>query len=95
MTTYTVQMSNVQLVAEEMGKIASYIQSLVEELDNSTAQSLAEWTSSARDVYNQARVKWDAAANDMAVQATNAQNSLSQITDSYANAETQGMGLWS
>jgi len=94
MTTYTVQMSNVQLVAEEMGKIASSIQGLVEELDSSTAQSLAEWTSSARDVYNQARAKWDAAANDMAVQAANAQNSLSQINDSYANAETTGMGLW-
>lgn len=94
MTTYTVHMSNVQLVAEEMGKIAAYIQGLVEDLDNSTAQSLAEWTSSARDVYNQARVKWDAAANDMATQAARAQNSLSQINDSYANAETQGMGLW-
>jgi WXG100 family type VII secretion target len=95
MTTYTVQMSNVQLVSEEMGKIASYIQGLIEDLDNSTTQSLAEWTSSARDVYNQARAKWDAAASDMATQAVNAQNSLSQINDSYANAETQGMGLWS
>jgi WXG100 family type VII secretion target len=78
-----------------MGTIASYIQGLVEDLDNSTAQSLAEWTSSARDVYNQARAKWDAAAADMAVQAGNAQNSLSQINDSYANAEAQGMGMWS
>jgi WXG100 family type VII secretion target len=94
MATYTVNMSNVQAVAEEMGAIARYIQGLLADLDNSARQSLAEWTSSAREAYNVAKAKWDAAAAQMVVQAANAQNSLSQINDSYANAEFQGQGLW-
>jgi WXG100 family type VII secretion target len=94
MATYTVNMSNVQEVAAEMGAIASYIQGLLEDLDNGTLQNLAEWTSSARDAYNSAKQVWDRAAADMVVQANNAQNSLGSITDNYAQAEYQGMGLW-
>jgi WXG100 family type VII secretion target len=87
-------MSNVSAVAEEMGAIAKYIQGLLQDLDDGTKQNLAEWTSSARDAYTTAKAKWDAAAAQMVVQAQNAQNSLGQINDSYANAEYQGMGLW-
>jgi WXG100 family type VII secretion target len=94
MTTYTVNMSNVAAVAEEMGSIAQYIQGLLDDLDNSSKMNLAEWTSSARDAYNVAKAKWDAAAAQMVVQANNAQNSLGQINDSYAQAEYQGLGLW-
>jgi WXG100 family type VII secretion target len=94
MATYTVNMSNVQEVAAEMGAIASYIQGLLEDLDNGTLQNLSEWTSSARDAYNTAKKKWDAAAADMARQAANAQGSLGNINDNYANAEYQGLGLW-
>jgi uncharacterized protein YukE len=77
-----------------MGAIASYIQGLLEDLDNGTLQNLSEWTSSARDAYNTAKQKWDAAAADMARQAANAQGSLGNINDNYANAEYQGLGLW-
>ena len=94
MTTYTVNMSNVAAVAEEMGAIARSIQALLADLDDSTKMNLAEWTSSARDAYNVAKAKWDAAAAQMVVQANNAQNSLGQINDSYAQAEFQGLGLW-
>jgi WXG100 family type VII secretion target len=94
MATYTVNMSNVAAVAEEMGAIARYIQSLLTDLDDGQKQSLAEWTSSARDAYTTAKAKWDAAAAQMSVQADNAQNSLSQINDAYAKAEYQGLGLW-
>jgi WXG100 family type VII secretion target len=94
MATYTVNMSNVQEVVAEMGSISTYIQGLLEDLDNGTLQNLAEWTSSARDAYNVAKAKWDAAAADMSQQAKNAQMSLSSINDNYANAEFQGLGLW-
>ena len=94
MATYTVNMSNVQEVAAEMGSIAQYIQSMLEDLDNGSKQNLSEWTSSARDAYNQAKAIWDNAAADMVVQAGNAQASLSGINDNYANAEYQGLGLW-
>jgi WXG100 family type VII secretion target len=94
MVTYSVNMSNVQEVAAEMGAIATYIQGLLEDLDNGSKQHLAEWTSSARDAYNTAKLKWDKAAADMVVQAGQAQSSLSSITDNYAQAEYQGLGLW-
>jgi len=94
MTTYTVNMSNVQVVADEMGDIAKRISGLLTDLDDSSKQNLAEWTSSARDAYSVAKAKWDAAAAQMVVQANNAQNSLGQINDGYANAEYQGLGLW-
>jgi WXG100 family type VII secretion target len=94
MATYTINMGNVAAVAEEMGAIAQQIQGQLEELDSATRVHLAEWTSNARDAYNVAKAKWDAAAAQMVVQAQNAQNSLGQITDTYANAEYQGLGLW-
>jgi WXG100 family type VII secretion target len=95
MATYALNISNVQEIADEMGAIARYIQGLLEDLESGTAQSLAEWTSSARDSYNTAKAAWDKAAADMVTQACNAQGSLSSITNNYALAEYQGMGLWS
>jgi WXG100 family type VII secretion target len=94
MATYTVNMSNVQEVAAEMGAIAKYIQGVLTELDDGAKQNLAEWTSSARDAYNHAKTIWDNAAADMVTQAAAAQSSLSSIHDNYANAEYQGLGLW-
>jgi WXG100 family type VII secretion target len=94
MATYSVNMSNVQEVAAEMGAVAQFIQSMLEDLDNGSKQNLSEWTSSARDAYNQAKQIWDNAASDMVAQASKAQSSLSSINDNYANAEYQGLGLW-
>jgi WXG100 family type VII secretion target len=94
MATYTVNMSNVQEVAAQMGTIARYIQTLLTDLDDASKQNLAQWTSDARDTYNVAKAKWDAAAAQMVVQAAKAENSLTQINDTYANAEFQGVGLW-
>jgi WXG100 family type VII secretion target len=87
-------MSNVAAVAEEMGAIAGRISGLLSDLDDSTKMHLAGWTSDARDAYNIAKVQWDQAAQDMAAQAVAAQSSLGQITDAYALAEYQGLGLW-
>ncbi|MBS2539425.1 WXG100 family type VII secretion target [Catenulispora sp. NF23] len=95
MATYTVNMSNVQEIATQMGAISKYIQNLLTELDDGTKQNLAEWTSDAQQAYAVAKAIWDQKAQDMAVQAVAAQNSLSQINDTYANAEYQGLGLWS
>jgi WXG100 family type VII secretion target len=94
MATYTVNMTNVQGIAGEMGAIARYIQSLLADLDDGTKQNLTEWSSDARESYNVAKAKWDAAAAQMVVQAGNAENALTQINDAYANAEYQGLGLW-
>lgn len=94
MTTYAINMSNVGEVAAEMGAIAQCIWDILERLDDSTAQNLAGWTSSARDAYTTAKQIWHQKAADMVLQATNAQGTLSSITDNYALAEYQGLGLW-
>lgn len=95
MVTYYVHMTNVAAVAEEMGAIAKQIQGMLEDMDQSAASTLANWTSSAREAYDVAHVKWTAAAQQMAAQAAAAEASLGQITDAYAEAEYQGLGLWS
>ena len=95
MATYALNISNVQEIADEMGAIANYIQGVLDDLDSGASLNLAEWTSSARDAYNAAKKIWDKAAADMVVQASNAQCSLSSITNNYALAEYQGLGLWS
>jgi len=94
MTTYTVQMGNVQAVAEEMNTLGSRVQAMIEQLTADCNASLQEWSSTARDAYTQYANTWTQAANDLPVQAQNAQQALSQITDAYANAEYQGLGLW-
>lgn len=94
MATYTVNMSNVQEVAAQMGVIASHIQTLLSDLDDSTKIHLSEWYADSQQAYAAAKAVWDAKAADMQVQAVNAQNSLTSINDAYANAEYQGLGLW-
>jgi WXG100 family type VII secretion target len=94
-TTYTVNMSNLQQIAEEMGTIANQIQNALDEVESTISQSLAEWTSAARDAYNQAQAQWNADCAQMAVQATNAMNSLNDINNTYQSAESQGVSMWS
>jgi uncharacterized protein YukE len=87
-------MSNVQEVAAQMGVLANYIKRLLDELATSTQQSLNEWASDAEAAYKKAKADWDVKCDNMANQATQAQRSLSEIHDNYANAEFQGLGLW-
>jgi WXG100 family type VII secretion target len=94
MATYTVNMSNVGEVAAQMGVIAGHIHQLLTDLDDATRMHLSEWTADSQQAYASAKAIWDAKAADMAVQAGNAQNSLTSINDAYANAEYQGLGLW-
>ena len=94
MVTYAVNMSNVQEVAAEMQIISGNIQSMVSDLNDQQSINLADWTGPAKDAYYHDQAIWNSAAQDMSVQATNAQAALSNITDAYANAEYQGLGLW-
>lgn len=94
MVTYAVNITNVQEVAGEMGKISAMINNMVEQLNNQQALNLNDWTGNAKDAYFSAQSIWNNAAADMATQAMIAQGSLGSITDAYANAEYQGLGLW-
>jgi WXG100 family type VII secretion target len=92
--TYAVNISNCQEVAGEMGAISAMINEMVDELNNQQTINLADWTSRAKDAYFRDQGVWNGAAANMAQQAGIAQASLSSITDAYANAEYQGLGLW-
>jgi WXG100 family type VII secretion target len=94
MTTYTVHMDNVQAVAEEMSTLGTRVQSMIEQLNQDCAASLSEWAGNAQAAYYQYQGQWTTAANDLPTQAQNAQKSLSEITNAYAQAEYQGLGLW-
>jgi uncharacterized protein YukE len=94
MTTYSAHLSNVGAIAEEMGALGSQVSALIDRLNQDCVASLAEWTSTARDQYQVYSKQWTAAANDLPVQAANAQNALAEITNAYAQAEYQGLGLW-
>ncbi|MER6462208.1 WXG100 family type VII secretion target [Streptomyces sp. NPDC093272] len=94
MPTYTVQMDQVEYVIGEMAAISKKIQETLTVLDNGARMNLSEWTSDARSTYDAAKAKWDAAAADMAVQASNATNSLGHINEAYHAGERQGVSLW-
>jgi WXG100 family type VII secretion target len=94
MATYTVNMSNVQEVAQEMNTISQQLQTMLSDLNTQVQANLSQWSSAARDAYTTAQTKWNAAAQDMSVQAAKASASLSSINDNYSNAESQGLGLW-
>ncbi|HEV7935092.1 MAG TPA: WXG100 family type VII secretion target [Actinomadura sp.] len=94
MATYTVNMAQVDQVVSEMMAVAKKIESTLQELDNGSKQHLSEWESSTRDVYNQAKLKWDQAAADMVQQAGFASSQLGHINENYGTGEQRGTGLW-
>ena len=94
MATYSVNMTNVQEIATQMGVVSNQVKNLLDELTNNTQSHLAEWSADSRVAFQNAKQIWDQKAADMAMQATAAQNALGQINDTYANAEYQGLGLW-
>jgi WXG100 family type VII secretion target len=94
MATYTVNMSNVQEVATEMNAISQQILTMLSDLNTQVQAYLSQWSSAARDAYTTAQAKWNAAAQDMSMQAQKASASLSSINDNYGQAENQGLNLW-
>jgi WXG100 family type VII secretion target len=94
MATYTVNMANVQEVATEMNTISTQILTMLSDLNTQVQAYLSQWSSAARDAYTAAQTKWNAAAQDMSMQAQKASASLSSINDNYGQAENQGLNLW-
>ncbi|MGW2252585.1 WXG100 family type VII secretion target [Kitasatospora sp. NPDC001660] len=95
MSTYRVQMDQVEIIVGEMAAITRKINETLADLDNQSTVHLAEWTSAARDTYTQVKAQWDSAAADMTVKATNATQMLGTINEYYASGERSGVRLWS
>ncbi|MGW1561915.1 WXG100 family type VII secretion target [Streptomyces sp. NPDC002144] len=94
MATCEVSFSQMEFVAGEMQTITKNVQEMIRNLDDSSKQRLAEWSSDARQIYNVAKAKWDAAAEEMQRQAGIATSSLGTITDHYVHGEKYGVNLW-
>jgi uncharacterized protein YukE len=94
MATYTVHISNVQEIADELAQLGAKVQAMIERLDSECQSSLSEWTSAAKGQYLRYSSQWNNAAADLPIQARNAQAALAEISNGYANAEYQGLGLW-
>ncbi|MBC3841045.1 hypothetical protein GXW82_14420 [Streptacidiphilus sp. 4-A2] len=94
MTTYTVQMEQVDYIVGEMNSITQKINQSLADLDNQSKVNLAEWSSDAQQTYTQVKAQWDTAAADMTAKAAAAIQMLGQINEYYANGERQGVQLW-
>ncbi|MBY8886056.1 WXG100 family type VII secretion target [Streptomyces sp. PTM05] len=94
MTTYSVSHQQMQYVGGEMETITRNIQSTLTNLDDAAKQNLAQWSSDARDAYNVAKAKWDAAAAQMQHQAQTATQALGTIDGYYTSGEKYGVSLW-
>lgn len=94
MTTYTVQMEQVDYIVGEMNSITQKINSTLQDLDNQSKVNLSEWTSDAQQTYQMVKAKWDAAAADMTQKAAQATQMLGTINEYYSNGERQGVQLW-
>ncbi|MFD7917710.1 WXG100 family type VII secretion target [Streptomyces sp. NPDC059740] len=94
MTTYQVSLQQMEFVGGEMDAIAKQIQQTLTELDDASKQNLSQWSSDAREAYNVAKAKWDAAAAAMQQQAAKATASLGNIGEYYTSGEKYGVNLW-
>jgi len=94
MTSYQVSLEQMAFVEGEMRSITTKIQSTLSDLDDAAKQHLAEWSSDARDAYNLAKAKWDAAADQMAVQLGQATTAVGNIGEYYTSGEKYGTSLW-
>ncbi len=94
MTTYTVSHQQMEFVGGEMDAIAKSIHTTLTNLEAAANQSLAHWSSDARDAYNVAKRKWDAAAAQMQQQAQTAVQALGTVDSYYTSGENYGVSLW-
>jgi WXG100 family type VII secretion target len=94
MTSYQVSLEQMAFVEGEMKSITDQLTSTLNDLDDASKQHLAEWSSDARDAYNLAKAKWDAAATQMVSQLGTASGAVSEIGDYYTSGEKYGVSLW-
>jgi uncharacterized protein YukE len=94
MTTYSVQMNQVNDIVGEMAAITQKIQQMVSDLDNHSKVNLQNWSADSKDVYTQVQVQWDNAAQDMTAKVGQATSMLGTINEYYYDGERAGSQLW-
>ncbi|MGW7673280.1 WXG100 family type VII secretion target [Streptomyces sp. NPDC054775] len=94
MTTYQVDMTQVDYIVGEMASITSRINQTLGDLDNQSKVNLSQWTSDAKAVYAQTKQQWDNAAADMTEKVALAVQLLGSINANYYAGEKQGVSIW-
>lgn len=94
MSTYTVQMEQVDYIVGEMNAITQKLNQTLADLDSQAKINLQAWTSDAQATYAQVKAQWDQAAADMTAKAATAVQMLGTINEYYSNGERQGVQLW-
>jgi WXG100 family type VII secretion target len=94
MTTYTVQMQQVDYIVGEMNSITQKLNQTLQTLDDQAKMNLSQWSSDAMQAYQVQKARWDAAAAEMTTLAARATSELGEINNVYAQGEKQGVSLW-
>ena len=94
MTTYQVDMNQVETICGEMEAITADISALINALDEGAKANLASWNGAAQAAYTQCQAQWDAAAANMRAASVTATNALGEINSYYRQGEVQGQNLW-
>lgn len=93
---YTVDPTTAQDASATLGQATSAIRDSLTSLQSQVEATLADWNnSSAKAAYEEAKAKWNNAANTMPTDLANAQSALTQIIESYNQAELSGQKMWS
>ncbi|HEX3783005.1 MAG TPA: WXG100 family type VII secretion target [Pseudonocardiaceae bacterium] len=93
---YTVDPTTAQDATVTLGQATSAIKDSLLSLQSQVESTLADWNNSqAKSAYEDAKTKWNTAADTMPTDLANAQSALTQIIDSYNQAELTGQKMWS
>jgi WXG100 family type VII secretion target len=77
-----------------MDRVNKNIAQALHSLEETCENSLADWSSDARDAYRVSKRTWDAFANQMSHHLQNARIALLSISEGYGTTEQRATKIW-
>ncbi|RZU53495.1 WXG100 family type VII secretion target [Krasilnikovia cinnamomea] len=94
MSSYKFNFQVADYTLDGMDAINSKIHEALNNLETYAQSHLAEWTGAAQGSYAEAKVRWDAAADQMNVALAAGRQALFNISDGYGTAEQRATQIW-
>lgn len=94
MPTYTFNRPMADATRDTMANVTKTLLEQLRDLDVQCQSSLAEWSDTARDQYDDAKRQWDRAALRMPTSLGHAEKALNDITGGYLRVEHTGANQW-
>jgi ESAT-6 family protein len=91
---YRFDFNQADAVLYDMNRINGTIKTGLEEMQRNAERSLETWTGGARAAYYEAKLKWNASADQMTVYLEQARTTLLAISGNYGNTETRHTKIW-